>query len=592
MGEEPARIAETIARRGVSVENPKEFFSDRRLGEFLVDRGKLRQADLARVSRVQQDQASHDGQSQSLARLLVRLGMVGERDMAEALAELLGFPLVDPVDYPDANLLKGRVAERFLKERLAFPVGEAGDRIQVAVADPNDQEVCAAIALACGKAVTPLVGVPSEIEAALGRLSGERKSEMGEILEGVEVGEEVSQEDVEQLRDLASEAPVIRLVNVLIRRAVELGASDIHIEPFDGRLKLRYRLDGILQEQEAPPAHLAAAVVSRLKIMAKLDIAERRLAQDGRIRLKVQGQDLDIRVSTVPTIEGESVVMRLLNQERTELDFASLGFTDDVREGVEKLLALPHGMILVTGPTGSGKTTTLYTALQILNRPERMIITVEDPVEYQIEGINQIQVKPQIGLTFAGALRSIVRQDPDVILVGEMRDLETARICVQSALTGHLVLSTLHTNDAASSITRLTEMGVEDYLLNSTLVAVLAQRLVRVLCPACREPYEPLAELVDELQLRRLVPEGPITLHRAVGCSQCNGTGYRGRRAIHELLPIDDEIRRLVLRGADAVEIEQAAIAAGMRSMHEDGLRKALGGMTSLEEVVRVTREA
>jgi general secretion pathway protein E len=569
----------------------RELCSDERLGEHLVQRGKLRSGDLARVSRVQQDQAAQEGDTRSLSRLLVRLGMVGERDMAESLAELLGLPLVTAIEYPDVNPLAERVSERFLKEHLAIPIAESEDCIELAVADPGDEEVCSAVALACGKAVTPLIGVPSEIEAALGRLSGEGKTEMGEILEGVEMGDEVSQEDVEQLRDLASEAPVIRLVNVLIRRAVELGASDIHIEPFDGRLKLRYRLDGILQEQEAPPPNLTAAIISRLKIMAKLDIAERRLAQDGRIRLKVQGQDLDIRVSTVPTIEGESVVMRLLNQEHTVLDFVSLGFTEDVRKRIEKLLKMPHGMILVTGPTGSGKTTTLYTALQILNQPERMIITVEDPVEYQIAGINQIQVKPQIGLSFASALRSIVRQDPDVILVGEMRDLETARICVQAALTGHLVLSTLHTNDAASSITRLNEMGVEDYLLNSTVNAVLAQRLVRVLCLECREPYEPLPELVEELQLRRYAPTGSLTLHRAKGCQQCNGTGYRGRRVIHELLVIDDEIRRLVLQGADAVEIEHAAIRAGMRSMHEDGLHKALEGTTSLEEVVRVTRE-
>jgi general secretion pathway protein E len=343
---------------------------------------------------------------------------------------------------------------------------------------------------------------------------------------------------------------------------------------------------------EAPPAHLTAAVISRVKIMANLNIAERRLPQDGRIRLRVQGKELDVRVSTVPTMHGESVVLRLLNQESVALDFAALGFADAELRQFAGILELPHGMVLVTGPTGSGKTTTLYTAVSRLNTPQRKIITVEDPVEYQLEGVNQIPVRPAIGLTFANALRSIVRQDPDVILVGEMRDLETARICVQSALTGHLVLSTLHTNDAASSVTRLLEMGVEDYLLTSTVNAVVAQRLVRVLCERCRVPYEPLAETLAKTGLARVAAGSPAVLYRPTGCPACNGTGYRGRTAVLELMVMSDRIRRLVLSHAQATEIQRAAREEGMRTMYEDGLRKALVGATTIEEVMRVTCEA
>ncbi|MFC6669233.1 GspE/PulE family protein [Marinobacterium aestuariivivens] len=391
--------------------------------------------------------------------------------------------------------------------------------------------------------------------------------------------------------DMASGAPVIRLVNLIIQRAVEARASDIHVEPFENSLKVRYRIDGVLKEGEAPPMKMAPAVISRIKIMARLNIAERRLPQDGRIELRVQGQDLDVRVSTVPTMYGESVVLRLLNRESVSLDFVALGFAEDTRQALEELLKIPNGMILATGPTGSGKTTTLYTALHRLNTPERKIITVEDPVEYQLEGINQIQVKSSIGLTFASALRSIVRQDPDVIMVGEMRDLETARICIQSALTGHLVLSTLHTNDAATSVTRLLEMGVEDYLLTSTLNAVIAQRLVRVLCNHCKEAYTPLPEMVAELGLEALSGGKPVQLYRAGGCQHCQGTGFHGRVVIHELLQMNDEIRRLSLQHADSGRIHQAARAAGMRTMYEDGCMKALAGITNLEEVIRVTQE-
>jgi general secretion pathway protein E len=325
--------------------------------------------------------------------------------------------------------------------------------------------------------------------------------------------------------------------------------------------------------------------------MASLDIAERRLPQDGRIKLRIQGKEIDLRVSTVPTMHGESVVMRILDKGGVPLDFAALGFDGAVLERFQEALGEPHGVLLVTGPTGSGKTTTLYTALDKLNRPDVKILTVEDPVEYQMPGINQIQVKPQISLTFANALRSIVRQDPDVIMIGEIRDLETAEIAVQSALTGHMVLSTVHTNDAPSTVNRLLDMGVEDYLLTSTVVGILAQRLVRSLCTQCRKPYVALPEVVEQMGLRRFVPEGEVRLHHAVGCPQCAGTGYHGRLGIMEMLPMSDRIRSLVMRHANSSELREAAVADGMESMFENGLRKAVAGVTTIEEVLRVTRE-
>jgi general secretion pathway protein E len=356
-------------------------------------------------------------------------------------------------------------------------------------------------------------------------------------------------------------------------------------------LKVRYRIDGLLREVDAPLTQSSAAVISRVKIMADLNIAERRLAQDGRFKQRVCGNEFDLRVSTVPTMYGESVVLRLLQRDSIALDFGPLGFSPQQEKAMQEILATPHGILLVTGPTGSGKSTTLYAALRHLNKPERMIITVEDPVEYNIRGINQMQVKPQIGLTFANALRSIVRQDPDVIMIGEMRDTETAQIAVQSALTGHLVLSTLHTNDAAGSVMRMLDMGVEDYLLTSAVIAIQAQRLVRTLCPECRKPYAPLPEVAERWGLDRFEINGKLTLHRPTGCDHCGGTGYSGRCAILEILPMTDAIRQLVLKRHDVSDIARAAADAGMVPMRDDGLRKAAAGETTIEEVLRVTPE-
>ena len=563
--------------------------NEARIVAALLARGRLKEADLARARRL------HAESGGSLLGLLGRLGLVSERDHAETCAEVLDLPLVAARELPDTppEPLEGSqpLALRFLKEFHLCPIGEREGRIELLMADPWDDYARQAVALATGSALAPVVGLRSEIADLVERWYGQGRSAMGTIVESADGEGGTDADDVEHLRDLASGAPVIRLVNLVIQRAVELRASDIHIEPFESRLKVRYRVDGVLIDGESPPVNLTAAVISRIKIMARLNIAERRLPQDGRIMLRVQGKELDLRVSTVPTAHGESVVMRLLDRETVVLDFHRLGFTDDFLPQFQHVLEQPHGILLVTGPTGSGKTTTLYTALSKLNTADVKIITVEDPVEYQIEGINQIQAKPQIGLDFANALRSIVRQDPDIIMIGEMRDLETARIAIQSALTGHLVLSTLHTNNAAGGITRLLDMGVEDYLLTSTVNGILAQRLVRRLEPTHAERYPASPEEIDKFDLRRFQPEGEIRLYRP-RASAIAPTGYLGRTTIMEFLVMNDELRRAVMRHAGMGELERIARDAGMQTMYEDGIRKALAGETTIEEVLRVTEDA
>lgn len=561
--------------------------SEEELGDLFITQGLLTEAQYSQVLRVHQEQ----GGNEPLVLLLARLGLVSEKNIARTLSQSKQLPLLERSGFPEHPLIPDQLSYRFLREFHLLPVSISDNTVTLAMANPLDDYTASAVALACGLRVVRSVAEISVIDTAIEALYGSGQSEMGDILSTVEANKKDQDQSIEHLKDMASEAPVIRLVNLIIQRAVEARASDIHIEPFENRLKVRYRVDGVLQESEAPPVHLTAAVISRLKIMARLNIAERRLPQDGRIEQKVQGNDLDIRVSTIPTMHGESVVLRLLNRESVILDLEALGFSDVSQARMKKVLDSASGMLMVTGPTGSGKTTTLYTALNILNTPTRKLITVEDPVEYQLEGVNQIQVQPAIGLNFANALRSIVRQDPDVIMVGEMRDLETARICVQSALTGHMVLSTLHTNNAPSSITRLLEMGVEDYLLTSTLNAVIGQRLVRSLCSHCREAYTPLPEVISELQLKPDPRSGRIELYRAKGCSHCNQSGYYGRIAIQELLMMNDEIRRLVMRHADVSDIKEAARQGGMLTMLEDGRDKAQKGITSMEEVLRVTRE-
>ena len=575
-----AHIATESAQDASGVEGLEE-----RISQQLLTRGRLKEADFGRARRL------HEESGGSLIALMTRIGLVSERDVAEASAEVLGLPLVLAKDFPETPPANAPLSPRFMKQHTVCPVAETEQSVDLLVADPQDPYAVQAVAMALGRPVTVKVGIRSEIDDLIERFFGAGRSAMGTIVEDLSEGDVRSEDDVEHLRDLASEAPVIRLVNLVIQRAVEARASDIHIEPFENRLKVRYRIDGVLQEVESPPASSTAAVISRVKIMAKLNIAERRLPQDGRIMLRVQGKELDLRVSTVPTSHGESVVMRILDRENIVFDFKSLGFTDQFLASFLKVLDQPHGILLVTGPTGSGKTTTLYTALSQLNTPDVKIITVEDPVEYQLEGVNQIQAKPAIGLDFSHALRSIVRQDPDIIMIGEMRDLETAKIAIQSALTGHLVLSTLHTNNAAGGVTRLLDMGVEDYLLTSTVNGILAQRLVRRLEPTHAERYEALPEVIEEFGLRRFQPEGPVYLYRPKP-SVLTPTGYLGRTTIMEFLVVSDSLRRLIMQHAGMSELEEQARKEGMRTMYEDGLVKALQGVTTIEEVLRVTQEA
>jgi general secretion pathway protein E len=551
----------------------------------LTSRGLLVGAPLERVRRLAAEN------SERIDLIASKLGLVSDRDLAQAYAELLGKPLVGPDDFPAEPVAAERVQPAYLKRARIIPIAESDTDIVAAMADPLDDSAARALEFALGKRVLRRAAIPSEVDAAHERLYSRGRSTIDEISDAAGEREDVDRDsDLERLKDLASEAPVIRLVNTFVTRAVEMRASDIHIESVESGLRVRYRIDGVLKEMETPPARLRSAIISRIKIMAKLNIAERRLAQDGRIRLAVRGKEIDFRVSTTPAIHGESVVLRILDRGNLALDFEALGFDDSQLPTFLECLFRPHGIVLVTGPTGSGKTTTLYAALTRLNSPDSKILTAEDPVEYVLNGVNQVQMKPDIGLTFATALRSFLRQDPDIMMIGEIRDLETAQIAVQAALTGHLVLSTVHTNDAASAMTRLLDMGIEHYLLTSTINAVLAQRLVRRLCPECREAYEPEPALIARLEIGALANGKPV-LYRPVGCPACNGSGYSGRTMILELMVTDDTIRSLVLRRAEAREIQAAAVQAGMQTMYAHGMRKALAGITTFEEILRVTRD-
>jgi general secretion pathway protein E len=461
------------------------------------------------------------------------------------------------------------------------------------MSNPLDFYTIDAIRLAAQHDIRVLLGRETDILETLERFYGAGGSSMEKIIEDIEGTPEYQPEDeenVDHLRDMASEGPVIRLVNLIITRAIEMRASDIHFEPFEDRFRVRYRIDGVLHDVESPPKRLQSAIVSRVKIMAKLNIAERRLPQDGRIMLRVKGKEIDFRVSSVPTIYGESTVLRILDKSSIVLDIEKLGFPEDTMRGFSSLIERPHGIILVTGPTGSGKTTTLYCALQKINSSDKKIITVEDPVEYQLRGVNQIQVKSAIGLTFANALRSIVRQDPDVILIGEIRDAETAEIAIHSALTGHLVLSTLHTNDAPSAITRLIDMGMEDFLLSSTIIGILAQRLVRVACPHCQVPATPDAAIFRQMKIDGSQLED-LHIVEVKGCEKCSYTGFWGRAGIFEFLEVNDTIQRLILDKKESHIIKETARKNGMRTLREDGWMKVKQGVTTIPEVLRVTQE-
>ena len=558
---------------------------ERTLALRLIIDGKLDEAAADRALRLRTES------EERLDQILTKLGLVHEKDIAAAISSELGLPLAATSDFPDAPVFES-ASPKFLRQAQILPLRETPEHLVIATADPLDDRAVHSMSLLAGKPVEMLVAAPSDIELAHERLYGGEKGAIGEIVDEFDQAEEVGpDEDVRRLRDLASEAPVIRLVNLLIARAVESRASDIHVEPFQDRLIVRYRVDGVLREGATPPARLRAAIVSRIKIMAKLNIAERRLPQDGRIRIAIRGRDYDLRVATVPTLHGERVTMRILDRTSLVQDFGVLGFRAETLNRYLPLLDHPQGILLVTGPTGSGKTTTLYTSLLRLNTPEKNIFTVEDPIEYQLDGVNQVQARPQIGLSFAEILRTLLRHNPDIIMIGEMRDLETAEIAIQAALTGHLVLSTLHTNSASASITRLLDMKVEDYLVTSTVNGVMAQRLVRRLCEACRKPRKVLPEVVARLDLGPLLNGHEPRLWDPGGCEQCQGTGYRGQMAVIEVLVMSDALRRMVLARAEAREIHRVAVEEGMRTMYQDGLIKALDGTTTIEEVLRVTRD-
>jgi general secretion pathway protein E len=559
-------------------------------GEDLVERGIISEEELNTVLNLR-------GQShEKIGKLLVDLGTMSELDLVRHLSSHLDIPFMTAEEFPNVPVVEKVFSVDFMRECRVVPIGIRDDHTLIlAMSDPQDRAAVDSIRVFTDfEKIDQVIAPESAILDLIERFYGNQSSTLGRIVEGMD-GDDLEGlsddlEDIEHLRDLASEAPVIRLVNLIISRAIESRASDIHIEPFEKALKVRYRVDGVLVDVESPPKRLKAAVISRIKIMAKLNIAERRIPQDGRIKMKVLGKEIDLRVSTLPTMYGESVVMRILDRSNAQIyELEKLGFEKDMLEIFNRLITRPHGILLVTGPTGSGKTTTLYGALTKINLPDKKIITVEDPVEYQITGINQIHVNPQIGLTFAAGLRSIVRQDPDVIMVGEMRDLETAEIGIRAALTGHLVFSTLHTNDAPSAVARLVDMGAQDYLLASSILGILAQRLVRVICPHCREKVDIDPIYLEEVDYPR---EFWGETYEGKGCKECSGTGYWGRLGIYELMVMNEDLRRLTVSNCDSNLLRKTAIETGMVTLRDDGFKKVSRGLTTLAEVLRVTQDA
>ncbi|MCX7898588.1 MAG: GspE/PulE family protein [Methylocystis sp.] len=520
--------------------------------------------------------------------VLTKLGLVSEADLTTHLGKFLNIPVIEQKDLPLQAAMAETIPEKFIRANNLLPLAADGDRLTVAVIDPLDVEAVEALAYSTGLQIDLRVASPAVLEKAWATLYGGRQEGIS-FLDSDSRAHDASEFDLQRLRDIANEAPVVRRVNQIVADAIEQRASDIHIEPSLEGVQVRYRIDGALRTAEMLPPGLKAAIASRIKIMARLDIAERRLPQDGRIKLAIRGVDIDFRVSTLPTAHGESIVLRILDRSQVKLDFELLGFEPQTIELLRKATRNPNGIILVTGPTGSGKTTTLYTALKELSRPDVKVFTVEDPIEYQLAGVNQVQVQPAIGLDFPGALRAILRQDPDIIMIGEIRDAETARIAIQASLTGHLVFSTLHTNSAAASITRLIDMGVENYLIASTVKAVLAQRLVRRLCQHCATPLETRSQWRARLLLEPFSRE-PERLSAPQGCPHCRGLGYSGRSTVAELLIMNDKLQRLVCENAPDATLEAAARENGMTTMYQCGMGKAWRGETSVDEVLRVTR--
>lgn len=543
--------------------------------------------------QVEQLRTSYFVQGLPLVEAFEQIAVTDENKILRILSKYLDLPLLAREDYPEKPVLMEDVSMSFLRKHSILPIQMDSGRVKVVTNNPLNLSLLNILSTYfSGMDISLCLGQREEIRTAIDRLYGTAAREAEALSregEGALLTGDPYEEDLEHLKGLAQEAPIVRLVNVLISRALDMRASDIHFEPFEKSFHVRARVDGVLFDLDQPPKTMQAAIISRLKLMANLNIAERRLPQDGKIKLRFGNREVDIRVSSVPTIYGESIVLRLLTQDNVEYSLETLGMDEDQLTTLKEMSDRPFGMILVTGPTGSGKTTTLYGVLTRLNSVTRKILTVEDPVEYQINGINQIQVKPQIDLTFANALRSLVRQDPDVLLIGEIRDNETANIAIESALTGHLVLSTLHTNDAPGAITRLRDLGIESYLMADSLLGIMAQRLVRVLCPHCREPYP--ARDVDIARLQTTLGELslPITLYQNKGCEKCGYTGFRGRKGIFEIMPVTESIRSAIVAGQSAGNIAQLASQQTYRPLLHHGFRKALDGVTTLSEVLRVT---
>jgi type IV pilus assembly protein PilB len=550
------------------------------LGSILLDEGLLSAADLERAHAEQQRTGK------GLGRVLIELGLIDETGLVSALARHLGLEFVDLEDRLIEPQIAALVPESLARRYGLVPVGiDDRGRLQVAMSDPSNVLALDDVRTVTDREVVAVVGTRSGISAAIDRFlrTDENLEDFGDGF-----GRDDDVEDLEALEAVVDDAPIVKFVNALISQAVRDRASDIHIEPGERDVRVRYRVDGVLHEVMHQSRKIHPSVVSRLKIMADLDIAERRIPQDGRISLRHGGKQIDLRLSTLPTVHGEKVVMRILDASSVLMELSDLGFLDHNYARYESAFRKPYGMILVTGPTGSGKSTTLYATLNVINSPDVNIVTTEDPVEYRLPGVNQVQINTKAGLTFPAALRSILRQDPDVVLVGEMRDHETAHIGMEAALTGHLVLSTLHTNDAPSAVTRLTEMKIDPFLVASAVDCVLAQRLVRKLCGKCKEPYEPTPEELKAAGLPWGDEDALPTLFRAVGCSACAKTGYRGRGAVHEVMLVTEEIERLIVERASTDDIAKFASAQGMRTLREDGLAKVLLGQTTLEEIARV----
>ncbi|HXL02802.1 MAG TPA: GspE/PulE family protein [Candidatus Atribacteria bacterium] len=555
-----------------------------RLGEIMLSRQYITPQQLEEALKVQKETG------EKLGVVLKKMGLVGTKEVYQALAEQLGASFIELDNYLIDPQVASLLPEKFCRERQVIPVGEENGALILVMANPADVVTIDRAQLMTGKEIKPAIAPPEEIERIINTYFGAKES-VDDILRGVEEKEGVALEEkakeieIGQLKALGEEAPIIQAVNAFILQAIRAGASDIHLEPQDKIVRIRFRIDGILHDISSTSSRVHPALVSRIKILSRMNIAERRLPQDGRFQIRVDNRIVDFRVSSLPTIFGEKIVMRILDKSTLLLDLDKLGFGPNDLEKFTRLIKHPYGMVLLTGPTGSGKTTTLYSALNLINQPELNIITIEDPVEYQLPGINQVQINPKIDLSFASALRSIMRQDPDIIMVGEIRDRETAEIAIHAALTGHLVLSTLHTNSAAGAIIRLQEMGVPSYLISSALLGVVAQRLVRKICLHCRTDLEIEGETALKLT------EGgkeKLILHRGQGCNLCNRTGYRGREAINEVLVIDDDIRSLILKNATEGEITTKAKEKGMSTLKENAIQKVLKGITTLEEMYRV----